>query len=63
MYVITNADTHYYYSKTKSGTDDRDPNSGSARYVHIPTRPGHSKIRMYHAQKPGRGMDPGVTKT
>eukprot|EP00974_Lingulodinium_polyedra_P008229 783710-Lingulodinium_polyedra.AAC.1 len=64
MYVVTDNNTYHHYSKATSGGNDRDPDSCSAKYVHIPTGPGHSTIRMDHAQTSGRGVGPSrVTET
>eukprot|EP00974_Lingulodinium_polyedra_P114610 11096542-Lingulodinium_polyedra.AAC.1 len=64
MYVVTDKSTYHHSSKATSGGNDQGPDSGNAKYVHIPTGLEHSTIRMDHAQKPGRGVDPpGVTET
>eukprot|EP00974_Lingulodinium_polyedra_P040855 3926988-Lingulodinium_polyedra.AAC.1 len=60
MYIATNANTNNDYSKR--GSQDRGPDSGSAKHAHISTRPVNSKIQMDRTQEHGRGMVPGVTK-
>eukprot|EP00974_Lingulodinium_polyedra_P001557 145882-Lingulodinium_polyedra.AAC.1 len=62
MYIVTDANTNNDYSTPTSGNKDRDPDNGSAKHVHMSTRPVNSKIRMDRTQEHEQGMEPGVAK-
>eukprot|EP00974_Lingulodinium_polyedra_P067571 6543550-Lingulodinium_polyedra.AAC.1 len=57
MYVVSDHESYVLYTKTEGGNHDQDPDSGSAKCVHIPTGPDHAEIRVGHSKAPGRSMD------
>eukprot|EP00975_Prorocentrum_lima_P019927 4193794-Prorocentrum_lima.AAC.1 len=57
MYIVPSHESYLLHTKTESGNNDRDQDSGRAKHVHVPTGPDNAQIRMDNTEAPGRSMD------
>eukprot|EP00974_Lingulodinium_polyedra_P102337 9909861-Lingulodinium_polyedra.AAC.1 len=57
MYAVPNYESVMLYTKAYGGNIYEDPDNGSAKYVHVQTRPDDTQVRMDRTQTTRWGMD------
>eukprot|EP00974_Lingulodinium_polyedra_P013370 1294857-Lingulodinium_polyedra.AAC.1 len=50
MYVAPSHESYVLHTKTEGGDNDGGPDSGSAKYAHVPRGPDNAQIRVDHTE-------------